>query len=318
MPSCRPTIVPLVVHLVRQLKPRSILDVGIGFGKWGHLFREYSDILEAEHDPSRYQKQNWQVRIEGIEAHAPYVTPMHVFLYDRIYIGDATVLIRSLSTYDVIFLGDVIEHLEKDVGMELLREALEHASKAVIVSTPKYETGQEDLCGNEFERHRSLWTAADFRRAGTARVKTVGNDTLLAVLPHPGVKIDLAMSQRPRHEEASKMQLARREIGKLIPPGEQFILADEEHIRASLHLENALPFLEKDGEYWGPPENDRMAIDELERMRKNGAGFILFISSTFWWLDYYKQFALHLRSCFECLRDDDCLIAFRLHRKAAI
>ena len=50
MPSSRPNTIPTVIHLVRQIKPKSILDVGVGFGKWGHLFREYTDINEAEHD----------------------------------------------------------------------------------------------------------------------------------------------------------------------------------------------------------------------------------------------------------------------------
>src|SRR5439155_62198 len=81
-----PNAIPTIVHLVRQLQPRSILDVGVGFGKWGHLFREYTDILEAEHEPSRYDRENWQVRIEGIEGHAAYLTPMHHFLYDQIHV----------------------------------------------------------------------------------------------------------------------------------------------------------------------------------------------------------------------------------------
>jgi len=153
MPSSRPNTIPTVLHLVRQLKPQSILDVGVGFGKWGHLFREYTDILEAEHDPSRYEKKNWQVQLDGIEAHAPYITPMHSFLYDTIHIGDALSLIQVLGKYDLIFLGDMIEHLEKAQGSELIRHALERANKAVIVTTPKYDTLQEDLCGNQFERH---------------------------------------------------------------------------------------------------------------------------------------------------------------------
>ena len=157
MPSSRPNTIPTVIHLVRQLRPQSILDIGVGFGKWGHLFREYTDIQEAEHDPSRYQRQNWQVRIDGIEGHAAYLTEMHRYLYNEIYLGDALELIKKASNYDLIFLGDIIEHLEKPTGLELLKEAFEHACKAVIVSTPKYETGQADLCGNELERHRSLW-----------------------------------------------------------------------------------------------------------------------------------------------------------------
>src|SRR5262245_23881925 len=82
MPSSRPNTIPTVIHLIRQLKPQSILDVGIGFGKWGHLFREYTDIHEAEHEPARYERQNWRVRIDGIEGFARYVTPMHRYLYN--------------------------------------------------------------------------------------------------------------------------------------------------------------------------------------------------------------------------------------------
>src|SRR5213083_3013764 len=116
MPSSRPDTIPLVINVLRQLKPKSILDIGVGFGKWGHLFREYTDILEAENDPARYEKGHWQVRIDGIEAHAPYLTPMHAYLYDKIYIGEATALIKTLSNYDLIFLGDIIEHFEKEAG----------------------------------------------------------------------------------------------------------------------------------------------------------------------------------------------------------
>ena len=84
MPSSRANTIPTVIHLLRQLEPGSILDVGVGFGKWGHLFREYTDILKAEHDPSRYQRANWKVRIDGIEGHAEYLTEMHRFLYNHL------------------------------------------------------------------------------------------------------------------------------------------------------------------------------------------------------------------------------------------
>src|SRR5580765_520709 len=110
MPSSRPNIIPTVIHLIRQMRPQSILDVGIGFGKWGHLFREYTDILESENDPERYQRQNWKVRIDGIEGFPAYVTDMHRFLYDDIHIGNACDLIPALPlNYDLIFLGDIIE-----------------------------------------------------------------------------------------------------------------------------------------------------------------------------------------------------------------
>src|SRR6266545_5686189 len=99
MPSSRPNTIPTVIHLIRQLKPKSILDVGVGFGKWGHLFREYTDINEAENDPGRYQRKKWRVRIDGIEGYAPYLTPMHRYLYNNIHVGDATKLLNKLPPY---------------------------------------------------------------------------------------------------------------------------------------------------------------------------------------------------------------------------
>ena len=57
-----------------------------------------------------------------------------------------------------------------------------------------------------------------------------------------------------------------------------------------------LPFLEKDGIYWGQLEDDEAAIHELERLRRSGADFIVFIKSTFWWFGYYDKFCDYLRS----------------------
>jgi len=82
--------------------PISILDVGVGFGKWGHLFREYTDINEAENDPARYQRKKWRVRIDGIEGYAAYLTPMHRYLYNHLHVGNAGALLKKLPHYDLI------------------------------------------------------------------------------------------------------------------------------------------------------------------------------------------------------------------------
>lgn len=182
MPSCRPNTIPLVVNILLQLKPTSILDVGIGFGKWGHLFREYTDIIASEHDADRYLTKNWKVRIDGIEGFPDYVTDMHYFIYDEIHIGDMTQVLPTLDSYDMIYLGDVIEHIDKESGRQLLKAAVEHANKAVVVSTPKYYLPQKDICENSLEIHRSHWTARDFRAIANAQIATVDKTILVAVL----------------------------------------------------------------------------------------------------------------------------------------
>jgi hypothetical protein len=309
MPSSRPNVIPIIISVVRQLKPQSILDVGVGFGKWGHLFREYTDILEAEHEPARYQRANWKVCIDGIEGHAAYVTEMHRFLYNEIFIGNALELIRTVHRYDLIFLGDIIEHFEKVDGTRLLLDALEKADKAVIISTPKFETGQDELCGNELEKHRSLWTASDFRAFPGATVKTVDGDTLLALIVKEGVNApDLT---RPKPGGLVQYHSARAWIEQL-PAAEPMILVDEEQMRHLFAGRQILPFLEHNGQYWGPPADAKTAIAELERLRSMGAKYIGFIASTFWWLQHYGQFAAYLRQRYRPVIENNDVIIFSL------
>jgi len=89
-------------------------------------------------------------------------------------------------------MGDIIEHLDKQSGLQLLRDAVQKARKAVIVSTPKFETDQPDLCANELERHRSLWSAKDFAKFKRVIVKTIDRSILLAVLVKPELPFPLA------------------------------------------------------------------------------------------------------------------------------
>jgi len=290
MPSSRPNLIPTVIHIIRQLRPKSILDVGVGFGKWGHLFREYTDILESEHEPARYHRANWQVRIDGIEGFPDYITEMHRFLYNDIHIGNAAQLIKTLPGYDIIFLGDVIEHFTPEDGKQFLTDALAHANQAVAISTPKYETEQDDLCGNELERHRSLWGEDDFKRFPGAEVKTIDEGTLLAVLTKPAVTPPKLIPPPTQSSEAMRaFQQAKRELTAQLSVDEAFVLVDQDQLRTFLPHKRAIPFLEKDGQYWGMPADGAEAVRELERARKSGARRIAFIDSTFWWLEHYPE-----------------------------
>ena len=47
MPTSHHTYISDVITWVRKLQPKTVLDVGVGFGKWGHLFREYLDVMHG-------------------------------------------------------------------------------------------------------------------------------------------------------------------------------------------------------------------------------------------------------------------------------
>lgn len=188
MPSSRPNTIPYVVHLVNYLQPESILDVSVGFGKWGYLFREYTDIVNSERNPGRYAKKGWQVRIEGIEAFKDYLHEGHRFIYDKIHIGNAIDILPTLGRYDIIFFGDIIEHFPLQTGKKLLKTAMRQCNKCVILTTPKYDTAQIDLCNNLLERHRSVWGRKDFRALGKCSIALADKGTYVVAYPGPLAK----------------------------------------------------------------------------------------------------------------------------------
>ena len=109
-----------------------------------------------------------------------------------------------------------------------------------------------------------------------------------------------------------------QEIAKLVPPQDAFILVDEGRLEAAplVAPRRCIPFLEKDGYYGGKPTDDEAAIREVTRLRLSGANFMIFVSSTFWWLEYYPGLKRYLYSNFHCSFKDDRLLVFNLRAEA--
>ena len=67
------------IDWIREVNPRSVLDVGVGFGKWGFLCREYLDVFNGRHF-----REDWKIRIIGIEGFEKYLHPASRYIYDDI------------------------------------------------------------------------------------------------------------------------------------------------------------------------------------------------------------------------------------------
>lgn len=176
MPSSDISLIPHVCVRIRKSMPNSILDIGIGFGKYGFLAREYTDISEL-----RYQPDMWQTRIDGIEIFSDYVGDLQRKIYNEIYIGDAFDCLKKLGDYDLILFIDVIEHLSKEKGLELV-ELIRMRSKMALISTPikvKSLGIQYMKCGNKYECHISQWSKEELRQFGNVLEITSGKGTYL-------------------------------------------------------------------------------------------------------------------------------------------
>lgn len=172
MPSSVPQAITHICNKILQYKPKTVLDIGIGNGKWGFLAREYTDVWK-----SRMRISDYQTIIHGIEAYKHYIGPVQELIYDKIYIGEAINIINDLWIYDMIIMTDVLEHMSKSIGNELLGK-ISRKSKYAFITTPKNViiTGRS-MNYNPYETHVCEWSIEELSKYGDAR--DIGNNVLL-------------------------------------------------------------------------------------------------------------------------------------------
>lgn len=147
MPSGNLHLEPLIIDLARPYAGGRFVDIGPGFGKAGLLSREYLHPHQ----------------LDAVEAEPRYLTefPWLAEIYDHIVIAKAENLPpETWEPYDLVIAVEVIEHIDKDAGLALL----DRIACPVIVCTPQQWLQNQIQIdqGYETERHRSLWSAADF------------------------------------------------------------------------------------------------------------------------------------------------------------
>lgn len=157
MPTSTSIHITDILSIVLRIDPKTILDIGIGFGKWGFLFREYLDISGRHH----INKKDWEITIDGVEIFKNYIQEHQKHIYNNIMIGNILDIVYDLPKYDLIFMSDVIEHLPKHSGYNLI-EILKLKSKKLIIASPLGEWKQGPTCDNIYEEHISQWQKEDF------------------------------------------------------------------------------------------------------------------------------------------------------------
>jgi hypothetical protein len=170
------------------------------------------------------------------------------------------------------------------------------------------ERGFEQARRSDIGRHKSILENV-WRRVGTVRTNSEPTNAMLSAEAWGCGSSYL--------EKRERLRLAREELLSAIPAGDTYILVDEEALgRDFVPQRSAIRFMERDGQSWGLPENDAMAVGELERMRKSGAIFLAFAWPAFWWLDHYSGLKEYLDSHYRPVLQNDRLKIYSARRGA--
>ncbi|MEW6574524.1 MAG: class I SAM-dependent methyltransferase [Bacillota bacterium] len=165
MPSSHVQQIPAIINYVCAVSPRTVLDVGVGFGKYGVLVREYMEIWHF-----RYASADWMLRIDGIEAYPDYINDLHRFIYNNIYVGEALAVMKNMEnqSYDLILAIDILEHFDKEQGVRFVREC-RRVGRNSLISTPRHFREQPAVFGNEYEIHKTSWSSLEMEALGAKR-----------------------------------------------------------------------------------------------------------------------------------------------------
>jgi glycosyltransferase involved in cell wall biosynthesis len=148
-------------------------------------------------------------------------------------------------------------------------------------------------------------------------------DALVRRLAREGIDVDPEdwKEQNDYYGWLVRTDAAVREADALVPPGAAFVLVDDDEWGATSDRNllpgwTLVPFLVRDGIYWGPPADDEAAVAALEEAHGAGADLFLFPWFTEWWLDHYRGFGEALRALFPNERRHEHLVSFSARRSS--
>jgi SAM-dependent methyltransferase len=162
----KPTIVQRICYLlpfspfrgivwhVLDRGSQSILDVGCSKGGAARVIR------------LRSKKQKFLV---GVDLFLPYVMYCkREGLYDDLVFCDARFLPFSSKAFDAVLAIDVVEHLMRSEGFNLLLDLERVARKQVVISAPlsRVEQFPSAYAESITQKHKSLWSLEDFSLIG--------------------------------------------------------------------------------------------------------------------------------------------------------
>lgn len=334
-------------ELFGRIAPDCVLDVGANSGQYGALLRRhgyrgwivsfepvrsvFEDLAEGAEGDER-----WRMFQVALGSHAER---------RRIAVAEVSQLssFRAFSRYgsdelpgasDVVHTEDVEVRTLNDSWEEFLR-GIPQARVFLKLDTQGWDLEVLEGAGEVLDRLVGLQLEASLTpiyeevptfahtvehvsRLGfdLTGIFPVSRDSLFRLIEVDCVFINSGhAAAREWREDTWAMLTARfrREVAVAVPAGSRFVLIDDSALGIDeLADRRAIPFIEHDGEYQGPPEDGEQAVAELVRQTRRGVRHVALAWHSFWWLDEYPELALHLQSRWRRVSESDAAIVFEL------
>ncbi len=129
--------------------------------------RDCSTLLDLGCGPTsviKFLQIPWSV---GVELHVPYIREtVKERIHNEYVLADVRAVQFREKCFDCVLASDVIEHLSKEEGYELIRKMKSIARKKIIVTTTNGFIRSEAIDGNPFQIHRSGWNVSELKGLG--------------------------------------------------------------------------------------------------------------------------------------------------------
>ncbi len=172
----------IIKWIVSKVSHETMLDIGCGAGTYAKMF------------PNK--------KMTGVEIYQPYIEKYDLrSLYWPLYVQDARTW-KPTEHYDVAFLGDVLEHMEKDQAKALFNK-IKKCADTVIISIPLGHYPQNEYDGNPHEKHvTDNWTDEDVKETfGKPTYSRIDNEIGVYAYSKYEIKFKICVYAISKNEE---------------------------------------------------------------------------------------------------------------------
>ena len=135
-----------------------------------YLRKELSDCTTALdlgcgcNSPIQYCNVLFSIGVELFDAYLEESKKKSI--HNQYIKADITKIEFKPKSFDAILCLEVLEHLTKEEGYELIKRMKKWAKKKIIISVPNGFIEQHGYDGNPFQEHHSGWKIEEFKNLG--------------------------------------------------------------------------------------------------------------------------------------------------------